>query len=137
MNLTLKRNLKRDDGIFGTLLTPSGQVVAVTLEHAYPDGNGSFIAKIPKGQYACDLGKHFLAGMTSFFETFEVTNVPGHSNILFHWGNFDNDSSGCVLLGETIQAGPNGEYMIMHSKDSFEKFMELQNGIKSFALEVS
>ncbi len=74
---------------------------------------------------------HRLHGMTEDFETFEIRGVPGHTGILFHWGNYNQDSDGCVLLG----SARNGD-MIVNSREEFANFMELQKGINNFELVV-
>ena len=66
------------------------------------------------------------------FETFEITGVPGHSGILFHTGNTNNDSSGCVLLGtDTTRLG------ISDSRLAFSKFMAMMVGIDKVELHVA
>ena len=130
MNLLLQRTECCLDGVFGQLLDESGMVVGSTLEHAYQDG-AVWLAKIPAGTYTCVRGPHRLHGMTEDFETFEITGVEGHAGLLFHWGNFNRDSEGCVLLGHTRQGD-----MITGSRDEFTKFMALQSGLNSFQLTV-
>jgi len=121
----------RPDGIFGKLLDDSGTQLAVTLEHSYNN-----LPKIPDGDYTCQRSQHRLHGMTQDFETFQVMNVPGHDNILFHWGNFNKDSEGCILLGESIaQTGP--QEMITNSRASWQKFMDTLSGCQTFDLAVS
>lgn len=133
MSLILKRNQFLVSGIFGTLRDISGVQLAVTLEHSYFSGV-NYRPKIPAGSYTCVRGKHRLIGMDHDFETFEITHVPGHSNILFHSGNFNRDSSGCILLGE--KDNPNVGGMIINSKATFEKFMALMAGVQTFELLV-
>lgn len=135
MNLKLIRKNFRQDGIFGELHDETGNLFCVTLEHSYIDVQNKFVPKVPVGLYECVRGPHRLDGMAKDFETFEVTNVQGHTNILIHTGNFGIDSHGCILVGEAI--APDGaEEMITNSKATFAKFMTLQNGIDSFFLEV-
>lgn len=141
MNLTLNRSEKREDGIFGILRDEARKQVAVTLEHAYDSGNGdgSYTAKIPDGTYTCVRSMHRLHGMTDDFETFEITNVPGHTNILFHWGNYNSDSDGCVLLGRRILPDTRSiatGNMISSSRNTFNAFMDLQKGLNQFTLTV-
>lgn len=133
MNLTLTRKRCTGDGIFGELSEESGDICAVTLEHAYAIMGAPFgwEPKIPPGQYLCRRGTHRLASMTQDFETFEITGVPGHSNILFHCGNYNADSEGCVLLGIRAE-----ESMIMQSREAFACFMAAQAGLDSFLLNV-
>jgi hypothetical protein len=134
MDLTLQRTQYRPDGIFSEVTDVDGPVM-VTLEHAFPNGQGDFLPKIPPGVYACVRGLHRLDGMTEDFETFEVSGVAGHSGLLFHWGNWNKDSDGCILTGEGYGASSSGE-MVTNSRATFEKFVALQNGVDSFQLEV-
>ena len=133
MDMILNRRQFTRDGIFGDLLSDTGDVLFVTLEHAYVDTNSEklFVPKVPEGVYTCKRGMHRLAGMTSDFETFEITGVPGHTDILFHWGNFNKDSAGCVLLGEN-----RGVKMIVNSKVAFGKFMSLLEGVDTFEVVI-
>lgn len=135
MDLELTRQQRRADGIFSQLTDESGNIVAQTLEHAFDDGNGGFAPKIPDGTYTCQRSPHRLDGMTSDFITFQVMNVPGHSNILFHWGNWNKDSDGCILTGEAIAPSPEGQ-MVTNSKATWQAFMNLENGLDQFQLVV-
>lgn len=118
MTLTLQRDRYGDFGIFGQLLTPEGTFIAYTLEHSY-----SGVPKIAPGTYTCVRGEHILAHMTEDFATFEITQVPDFqgkavSGILFHWGNYNDDSEGCILLGLGIETE-----MITNSREAFRQFM--------------
>lgn len=136
MDLVLTRLFYREDGIFGELRDLNEFLVAVTLEHAYPlDGVGGFYPKIPVGKYNCVRGIHQLEHMEYPFETFEITNVPNHSKILFHYGNFNDDSEGCVLLGARTQASTKGQ-MVTNSKATFDDFMKLETNQPGFVLQV-
>ncbi len=106
----------------------------MTLEHAYQEGE-LWLPKMKLGSYTCQRGMHRLNGMEQDFETFEITAVPGHTNILFHWGNWTKDSEGCVLLGEALAESSEGE-MITNSKATFAHFMERLAGVDSFTLTV-
>jgi len=135
MDLLLTRKECRPDGIFSTLTTIDGGKVAETLEHAYPDAAG-FSPKIPNGVFKCVRGMHRLHGMAADFETFEITGVAGHSNLLFHWGNYNKDSEGCILLGASTAFESSGDKMVTNSKTTFAKFLEMQKDIDSFMLTV-
>ena len=138
MNLTLKRISASVDGIFSELLDETGKALFSTLEHAYDSGNGdgSFAPKIPNGTYKCVRGQHRLAHMAHPFDTFEITGVKGHTNILFHRGNWNRDSDGCVLVGKAMTIGPDGVSMITSSHDAFTSFMNMQSGVDEFILTV-
>lgn len=136
MDLALVRTEFRPDGIFGELRDPGGELIVHTLEHGYGDGFGGIQPKLPDGQYTCVRGEHQLKNMPHLFETFEITNVPGHTNILIHVGNFDFDSEGCVLVGISVSQ-LNGRQALGASKSAFAKFMRVQDGCDSFQLTVS
>ncbi len=140
MNMILTDKAKEVDGIFGTLESEDGSFSCVTLQHAYDSGlgDGSFAAKIPPGTYNCVRGQHHLLGMPAPFTTFEITGVPGHTNLLFHVGNFNEDSEGCVLLGRRIapRDPPEIGNMITSSRNTFNAFMDLQIDVDSFTLTV-
>lgn len=136
MNLTLTRNRFKYQGIFGDLKSDDGKLSLFTLEHAYAVPSGTdWVPKLPEGLYTCRRGQHNLKGRVERglppFDTFEITGVPGHTDILFHVGNFNGDSEGCVLVG--MQAG---EGEVTGSREAFQKFMDAQIGVDSFQLTV-
>lgn len=135
MNLILRRNTFVSSGIFGELAPEDSSFNLMTLEHAYLVGETSepiYGPKIPPGTYVCKRGMHILDGMTAPFETFQITNVPGHSNILFHTGNTNADSSGCVLVGLFRSANDS----IMQSRAAFNILMQSQLEIDEFTLTI-
>lgn len=136
MNLRVNRTQTRADGIFGELFDENNKVIAYTLEHAYLQPDGTYASKTPNGTYTCVKGQHQLHSMTHPFTTYEITGVTGHSNILFHMGNWNNDSDGCFLLGEAIVPSSKGQ-MVTNSKNVFSEFMTLQNDVDSFQLVVT
>lgn len=127
--MILKRHTWVEAGIFGDL-HDGERKWACTLEHSYGSGI-EWNPKLPAGLYECVRGMHQLKGMVAPFETFEVTNVPGHSGILFHVGNFNDDSEGCILLGRYVMGN-----MLMQSRMTFLEFMKEMEGIDSFPLTV-
>lgn len=130
MNLILTRMNIGSEGAFGVLESEAGTRVCYTLEHAYAmDG---WRPKVPVGTYACVRGMHQLSGHLEPFETFEITGVPGHTGILFHCGNVEGDSSGCVLLGD-LEKG----VALINSRKAFSEFMAIQSGLDSFTLVVA
>lgn len=139
MNLHLKRVEYRPDGIFGELLDEQGNLVAKTLEHAYP-GYGpacSWVAKVHVGTYECVRHKPVRLS----YETFMLKDVPDFmgkpvAGILIHVGNYDKDSEGCILLGDSVTESA-GLKMVLHSRDTFQRFMAFQHGLPSFQLIIS
>lgn len=134
MDLLLKRTAFKPSGIYGEIETMDGKKLFFTLERAYPDTESmaanQWKAKVPPGTYRCVRGPHRLHDGIPF-ETFMVTKVPGCTGILFHIGNYNRDSEGCILIGkQSINDG------IGKSRDAFVEFMELQRGCDEFFLEV-
>ena len=116
MDLTLTHVSKTPAGIFGLLVSPDSSLVACTLEHAYDSGDGNWAAKVPPGTYMCTVGDHPKQG-----HVYEVTHVPGHTDILIHAGNFDKDSEGCILVGAARTSD-----MITNSRETLARLMALQ-----------
>lgn len=90
MNYTLTRISQSDEGTFGTLTDLDGIQLCVTCEPP-PDVQHPCI---PAGTYHCipHNGQHWK-------NVWEITNVPGRSDILIHAGNLDKDTLGCVVVG--------------------------------------
>lgn len=125
ITLTLIRKDFTNDGIFGELIDEKGKLSLATLEHSYDNK-----PKLYDGVFVCKRGIHRLHDMIPF-ETFEITGVQGHSNILLHIGNYNKDSDGCVLLGTDRK-----DKMITHSVIAFSKFMGILDNQQTFTLIV-
>ncbi len=140
MNMILTNKIKEADGIFGILESEDGDFSCVTLQHAYDsgNGNGTYEPKLPTGTYTCQRSQHQLLGMAQPFETFQIMNVPGHTNVLIHMGNYNRDSDGCVLVGRRIVPNPDGSgvNMISSSLNTFNALMDFQKGNDQFSLIV-
>ena len=124
--LILKRVATGIQGTFGAILYKNTPF-AVTLEREWKD-NRKGISCIPEGNYKCKR-----VDSPRFGNTFEVTNVPNRSNILFHKGNLDDDSSGCILLGE--QFGEiKGKSGILSSRQGYNEMMSIMMDDYGFRL---
>lgn len=123
MEFTLNRTDFKDTGIFGTL---EGEGLEFhTLEHAY-----DCKPKLPNGTYTCVRGQHMLH--SGPVEAFEIQHVPGHTGILIHVGNYNDDSDGCVLIGLTRYGDA-----ITGSRVAFNQFMGKLTGVNEFKLTVA
>ncbi|MAH50268.1 hypothetical protein CMI37_30890 [Candidatus Pacearchaeota archaeon] len=122
----LKRVAFLDDETFGVLLAGKTPF-CLTLELPWKD-NLKNKSCIPKGDYSCR------AIMSNRFgKTFEVLNVPGRSNILFHKGNISDDSRGCIILGEQFEP-LKGENAVLSSGEAFREFMIRTENVDEFNL---
>lgn len=90
-------------------------------------GNGKD-SSIPAGKYRC-----VRVVSPKFGDTFEITNVPQRSKILFHAGNTEKDTLGCILLGMSTDNAAS----IGHSRAAFQKFMLRYSGVDEFDLEIT
>lgn len=140
--MRLTRTQFRPDGIFGRLYNDNGVPICYTLEHSYQQPDGSWLPKLPNGQFLCVRGPHRLENMTQDFDTFEITGIPSFmgnpvTGVLFHAGNWDKDSHGCVLLGHNVIIQKDQSQMITSSKVTFSEFMDQLVGVSEFMLTVN
>ena len=126
--LKLKRIALLPTATFGVLLW-NDVPFAVTTERAWLL-NKKGISCIPTGEYVC---KRFKSAKHP--NTFEVTNVPDRTAILFHTGNTAGDSQGCIIIGEQFGV-INGKAGILVSKAGFGEFLEKTTGLDTFNFEI-
>ena len=120
----IRQDATPDKGTKGTFLI-DGKLQCFTLE-PYHRQNRVNLSSIPAGQYYC---KPYSSDKYS--ETWEVTGVEGRSKILFHTGNTDEDSSGCIILGSEVN--DNG---VLESKKAFQQIKNLIPTGKMFRLTI-
>lgn len=130
ISLLLQRDDYTSKGIFGKLYVEETEFLCYTLEHAYLY-SGEYLPKVPKGIYTCKRGIHQLKSGGPF-ETFEVTKVPGRWGILFHVGNYNEDSSGCILVG----VDRTSRDFLTGSRTAFMSFMVRLKNVDSFLLTI-
>lgn len=114
-------------GTFG-ILRIQKQLSFFTLEPQDRE-NAIGISSIPAQQYTC-------TKYTSqkFGETFQVQDVPGRSSILFHYGNWQEDTEGCIILGSGILADRRG---LKNSREAFDAFMRLMGNHDKLHLTIT
>jgi hypothetical protein len=126
------KSLFRPDGVFSDMVAEAPGVASFSiLEHAYLV-DGKWVAKLQPGVYQCVKRKSPHFGVM----VFQIMKVVGHNFMEIHWGSFNDDSDGCVLLGkERVMTGAQ-VMMITHSRDAFAEFMQIQDAIDQFTLTV-
>lgn len=90
----IKRAFQNHDVTLGMLQVDDLHHVPIfTLENPWMD-NKPYVSCIPTGEYHCVpfSGQRYKG-------VYEVLNVPKRSAILFHWGNWEFETQGCILLG--------------------------------------
>ncbi len=117
-----------EDGTFGVLLDEETPF-CLTLEREWKE-NRRGESCIPTAIYSCS---RLIS--PKFGNTFEICNVPNRSHILFHKGNIEDDSHGCVILGEEYGKYKN-KIAILSSGRAFSEFWNRLKGLWNFELEV-
>jgi hypothetical protein len=113
------------DGALGAMLL-YGHYFCSTLE---PDNNDPKRFQIPAGVYKC---KRFHGARWG--NTFEII-VQGHTALLFHSGNVEEASLGCVLLGQ-YPGKLNNQRAVLNSGATFKKFISVLGELEEFSLEI-
>ena len=111
-------------GTIGVLVI-NGLVECWTMQ---PDSSDTHF-HIPSGSYVC---KRFHG--QKWQDTFEIV-VKGHTALLFHAGNTEEDTQGCVLLGEDV-GYLNGKRAVLASGKAFCEFMKKMDNEQEFNLFV-
>jgi hypothetical protein len=112
---------KSEQGLIG-VLRMNDAVFCLTLE---PD-----TTFLKQGCYHCQR----FSG-TKWQNTFEIV-VPGHVAVLFHAGNVEADTQGCVLLGSSV-GKLKGDRAVLNSGATFVQFMDALKEQDFFTLFVT
>lgn len=99
MKLVLDRLTIQGNATIGTLTIPGLSLPFWTVEDLWRN-NKPRVSCIPAGEYKCRPHTG-----PKFKDVWEVLNVPGRSAILFHAGNSDTDTLGCILVGMGVMSG--------------------------------
>jgi len=114
----LRRIEETNDGTIGILLFD--KIIQCFILENKNMNNEPYVSCIPTGVYTCrrKISKRFS-------ETFEICNVPGRSHILFHVGNIQDDTDGCLLPGLRTGMLKNKRAVL----DSGKAFVRLMNSL--------
>jgi hypothetical protein len=121
MKLLVDRFTSNKDTTLGKLLI-DGNFECYTLEDEYRAKKVFGETRIPAGEYQITLRKEGLFH-ERYLKRFPlwhvgmlwVRNVPGFEYILIHCGNTDDDTAGCLLLGEKID-----KWTLVNSTGAYE-----------------
>lgn len=101
----------------------------VTLENPWMN-NKPLVSCIPTGKYEVVPVKS-----SKFGDTYMVKDVPNRSHILFHAGNTEADTDGCILVGSMF-GQINGHLAVLASRAAFQGFLKVLRTQKSWTLLV-
>jgi hypothetical protein len=129
MVVFLKRAFSSKEVTLGMITVNDGEHDPIyTLEN--PQRSTKKDSRIPAGIYTC-----VPYSGTRYKNVYLVKDVPGRSAILFHWGNTEKDTAGCILLG--LKTGKlDGAPAVLSSKKAFSYFKSLV-GEKPFKLVIT
>lgn len=115
INIEIIRNFNDEKETLGTLSINGSIFVCKTLEPVNP---------IPTGTYECLWS--FQKDLNEWH--YELQNVPGHTGVFIHEGNYYSDTEGCILLGLTEEdINSDGELDITSSRATLAQFQTLTN----------
>lgn len=132
MKLEVIRFSSQEDSTNGVLMDVTDEIkfLCYTLEDEYREDKVMSETRIPAGTYKLKLRK--VGGFHGRYAgkygamhkgMIHVQNVPGFEYILWHTGNTDEHTAGCLLLGDTqsqnITKNPNG--FIGSSVDAYKR----------------
>ncbi len=100
--------------------------------------------RIPSGTYKCELrteGKHHGRYKKRFPDEHEgmihLLDVPNFKYILYHIGNTDEDTAGCLLPGMNVARNQNEDYEIQHSTMAYRQtYNILRDAVKAEGLKI-
>ena len=111
-------------------LTIDGDFVCHTLEdRVRPDGEKVYgETAIPCGDYSLEgrkYGKLYNYANKHWGHDwiFAIDGVPNFTDILFHWGNSEKDTEGCILLGSAL-GDLDGPVPLIGSRKAYKVFYE-------------
>lgn len=130
MLLEVVRFSSQEDSTLGALFDVSRgrKFLCYTLEDEYREEKVHSETRIPAGTYDIKLrtegGFH-----TRYLQKFpdihkgmlHVQDVPGFEYILIHAGNDDDDTAGCLLVGDTSQQNITKDGFIGSSVDAYKR----------------
>lgn len=127
--VTLTRAYQSDEVTLGMIKVQGVDHPPIyTLENPWI-GNKKYISCIPAASYPC-----VKFSGTKFKDVWQVIGVDDRDYILIHHGNFERDTSGCILVG--LEAGYiNDEIAVKQSREAMELLKDIL-GKKEFLLQI-
>lgn len=133
MKFILQRFSDNRDSTLGLLLKvmATGKLLfqAYTLEDEFRESKVSKETRIPEGTYDVIIQTQetpktlqYRKRYSWFVNHLMLKNVPGFTGIYIHVGNTDEDTEGCILLGDNADNNVIGPGSVSNSTASFMRF---------------
>tara|TARA_A100001201_G_scaffold141982_1_gene138878 strand:+ start:356 stop:823 length:468 start_codon:yes stop_codon:yes gene_type:complete len=132
MRLELYRYSSQKDSTLGMMFLVdkenNKEFLCYTLEDEYRQSKIYGETRIPAKQYYVELRKE--GGYNEKYKKrfadihegmLHITNVPNFNWILIHCGNTDDNTDGCILVGDTSQQNISKEGFIGNSSDCYKR----------------
>jgi len=128
-HVTLQRSFQTESITLGMLqIKDVDHEPIYTLENPWLD-NRPYVSCIPADTYVVERYDGF-----KYKNVYKVRGVPNRSGILFHKGNYESNTTGCILIG--LASGTlNNKIAVLHSGDAMDYFRKLI-GRKAFTLTI-
>jgi hypothetical protein len=112
------------------LLYAGGKFIGYTMEDPWND-NEKFESCIPNGEYKTEIRKS-KDSPSRDYDHMILRDVPNRSYILWHVGNTEEHTEGCLLPGKTAL-----EDMVGNSQKAFDELMELAKRVESIETRIT
>lgn len=131
MELKLIRVQEGKDATLGVMYNGMN-FVCYTLEDEKREVKIKGETRIPAGEYEIKFREvmspkteHYRKRFSWFTWHLELQNVPNFKYVYIHIGNSDDDSDGCILVGDTADGN---QYKIWNSSNAFEILYKVVSG---------
>lgn len=125
--ILLNRFIQSDESTVGVLRTLPGEYLGCVIEDGFNNPKIYGKTRIPPGMYP--LKKRTYGGFYNRYKqrfghsfVVEVQHVPNFTDILFHIGNFKEDTKGCLLVNEGFRVLESGDFAGYRSTGQYLKF---------------
>ena len=132
MEIVLKRFISDRDGTVGTLHI-DGEPKCFTMEDAHQDIKIYGKTRIPMGNYKIKLRnkgsmtQRYAKKYANHKGMLWLQDVNGFEWVYIHTGNTDEDTDGCILVGEIANLNINNK-MVGESRDAYIPLYEMISG---------
>ena len=127
MELLLQRFSTGDESTLGILYRDYRQFRCFTMEDQPNEPKVPGETRIPAGRYKIELRTD--GGMNAryskkfdwHFGMLWLQDVPGFTYVYIHYGNYERDTDGCILVGDGCQSNVLDDGMVMSSVASYTR----------------